>query len=45
MNTLYELLGYTMTVRSRRKRLVQYVAEQLSEKGWVQVGNDAFRRS
>jgi len=37
-------VGFKRTVSSRRKRLVQYVAEQLAAAGWVQVGKDEFRR-
>jgi hypothetical protein len=35
--------GFQRTVTTRRKRLIQYVAEKLSEQGWLRIGADDFR--
>lgn len=35
--------GFKRTIKSRRKRLVEYVKGQLQEHGWMQIGGEGFR--
>ena len=35
--------GFQWTLQSQRKRLVEYLNEQLAEHGWVPAGRNAFR--